>query len=101
MAQQKGAIVVVQLFGRLESQLQKRVDGLAGGILRDLGHHGRHQVEGLPHCGEFFQHAHHAVVVLERVHARPRQFVLAGNQVLIKRLVHVPEEAQVYLRHLS
>ena len=39
---------------------------------------------------EIFQDAHHAVVVFERVHARPGKLVFAGSKVLIERLVHVP-----------
>src|SRR5207244_13634752 len=61
------------LFRSFESHLEKRVHGCAGGILLQLSHHGRHQVEGLPDVGKLLQDAHHAVVVLERVHAGPRQ----------------------------
>ena len=36
--------------------------------------------------------ADHAPVVLERVQPHPRQDVLAGRQVLVERLVHVPQQ---------
>jgi hypothetical protein len=31
--------------------------------------------------------------------ARPRQAVLSRQQVLVERLVHVPDEAKMYPRH--
>jgi len=99
VAEEEGAIGIAQILGGLERGLQKGIDGLTGGVLGDLGHHRRHQVECLPDFGKLLQHANHAVVILERVHARPGQFVFAGDQVLVEGLVHVPEEAQVYLRH--
>ena len=99
MAEQECAIGVAQLLGGFESELKERIDGVAGSVLGHLRHHGRHQVEGLTDLGKLLQHLHHAVVVLQRVHACPGEFVLAGNQVLIEGLVHVPQEAQVYLRH--
>ena len=41
---------------------------------------------------ELLEQRHHAVVVLERVQPHPRQDVLARHEVLVVRLVHVPEE---------
>ena len=90
MPQQELAIVIGQALGGLERHLQKRIDRLARRIFGHLHHHRRHQVEGLADVGKLLQHLDHAVVVLERVHARPGQLVLARDQVLIKRLVHVP-----------
>jgi hypothetical protein len=82
MAQQESAVGVGEAFGGLESQPAETDRGFAGSVLGHLRHHGRHQVEGLADFGEFLQHAHHAVVVLERVHARPGQLVFAGARSL-------------------
>ena len=90
MPQQEGAVGIGQALGRLESQVEERIDGGARGVLRHLRHHGRHQVKRLPDGRELLQNPHHPVVVLERMHARPRQLVLAGDQILVVGLVHVP-----------
>ena len=99
MLQQETLFRLGERFGGLQRQLQKWIAGLAAGVLVHLRHHGGHQVESLAHVGEFSQDLDHAVVVFERVHARPGQLVLARDQVLIERLVHVPEEAEIDLRH--
>ena len=90
MLQEVLALVLGQVLGRLEREIEKRVARLPGRVLFHLRHHGRHEVEGLLHFGEIFQNAHHAVVVLEGVHARPGKLVFAGSKVFIKRLMHVP-----------
>jgi len=51
------------------------------------------QVEGLVDLGKFFQDVHHPVVILERVHARPGELVLAESKVLRKRLVQCAIES--------
>ena len=72
------------------AQMMKRVARFSRGIFSHLLHHGGHQVKRLVHFRKLLEDAHHAVVVLERVQARPGQIVFAGDQVLIKGLVHVP-----------
>ena len=42
--------------------------------------------------GKLIQQFHHAVVVLERVQSHPWQTVFTANQVLVKRLVLMPEK---------
>ena len=101
VAQQKSAVPIRQRFGRLQRRVEKGIAGRARGVFGNLHHHRRHQVKGLADARKLLQNAHHAVVVLERVHARPWQLVFARGQVLIKRLVHVPEEAQIDLRHVK
>jgi len=80
--QQELALPGGEILGRLEGEIEERVARRAGGVLLHLGHHGGHQVEGLFHLREFFEDAHHSVVVLERVHARPGEFVLAEARSL-------------------
>src|SRR4051794_21202166 len=48
---------------------------------------------------EVFEDFHHAVVILQRVHSRPRQPVFSGDQILVKGLVHVPKKADVDMWH--
>ena len=52
----------------------------------------RNQVERDLDRGMLPQDRHHAPVVFDGVHPDPRQHVLAGEQVLIERLVHVPQD---------
>ena len=40
---------------------------------------------------ELVQQLHHAVIILERVQPHPRQAVFSGDQVLIERLMLMPE----------
>ena len=77
--QQECAVRIGEILGRLEGRLEKRIRGLARGVLRHLRHHRRDQVERLPDFRKLLQNPRHAVVVLEGVHARPRQLVLAGR----------------------
>ena len=42
--------------------------------------------------GKLVQQFDHAVVVLERVQARPRQTIFARDQILVERLVLVPKQ---------
>src|SRR5262249_33077997 len=76
-----------------------RVDGFSRGVFVHLRYHRGHEIEGLPDLRKLLEDAHHAVVVLERMHARPRKLVLARDEVLVIRLVHMPEETQVNSRH--
>jgi hypothetical protein len=41
------------------------------------------------------QDPNHAVIVLQSVHAGPRQLVLARNQIFVKGLMHVPDETKI------
>ena len=51
------------------------------------------------HVRKLLEDLDHAVVVLEGVHTRPGQFILAGYEVFVERLMHVPEEAEMDSRH--
>ncbi len=48
---------------------------------------------------EFVQQFDHPVVVFQRVQAHPGQTVLAGNQILVKRLVLMPKKDDPQGRH--
>ena len=99
VAEDAGFVVVGEVFGRLEGEVQQGIVGLTTGVFLDLDHHGRDQVKGLPDGRKFFQDFDHAVVVLQGMHAGPREAILTGGEVLIERLVHVPEKAQVDFWH--
>ncbi len=81
-----------QIDGRLEAQLEVPVARMAGGKRLELHEHRRHEVEGDLDVGKLLQKRHRPVVVLQRVQPDPRQDVLVGGQVLLKGLVHVPDE---------
>ena len=70
----------------------------AGNIVLKLRDQGRHQVKRLVQPRKFIQQFHHAVIILERVQTHPGQAVFATDQVLVIRLVHVPEEQEMDCR---
>jgi len=90
-------IEVVQFGGRLETQVEEPVARLVGGERFELHQQRRHQIEGHLDAGKLAQQRHHAVVVLQRVQADPRQDVLPRDEVFVVRLVHVPQQG--YLGH--
>lgn len=73
--------------------------GLLGGKRLDLHQQRRHEVEGHPNRGKLAEHGDHAPVVLDGVQSHPGQDVLTGGEVLVIRLVHVPQQGE--LRHLG
>ena len=91
----KSTSAVVELGGRLQAQLEEPVAGAVGGERLELHQQRRHQVEGHLDAGKLAQQRHHPVVVLQRVQPDPRQDVLARDEVLVVRLVHVPQEGDV------
>src|ERR1039457_6943763 len=99
LLQQEILVRLGQRFGGLQRDHQVGVVGLAAGVLVHLRHHGGHQVEGLAHVGKLAQNLDHAVVVFEGVQAGPRQLVLAGREVFVERLMHVPKEAKIDAGH--
>src|SRR6266850_978860 len=48
---------------------------------------------------EFIQQFHHAVIILECMHAHPGQTVLAGHQVLVEGLMHMPQKYEADFSH--
>ena len=89
---QEGALFVGQLLGRLEADLEMPVPGAAVRERFELHEEGRHEVEREAHVRKLAQQRRHPVVVLERMQADPRQDVLPCHQVLIERLVMVPQQ---------
>ena len=83
---------VGQLRRRFEAEIEIRIARPVGRELLELDEQRRHQVERDPHVRKFAKERHHAVVVLQRVQSHPRQDVLAGHEVLVIRLVHVPQQ---------
>jgi len=79
-----------------ERRFAKGILRRSGHVVLDLRNERRHQVEGLVDVRELVQQLHHAVIILERVQARPGQAVLGGHQVLVVGLVHVPEKDDAY-----
>ena len=80
----------IEIGCRSARYFEKRVMGLAVGIILNLHHQRWNNVEGLVNAGKFFQQLHHAVIIFQRMKTHPREMVLSGDQVFVKRLVHVP-----------
>ena len=78
--------------GRLQPQLEVPVPGAVGRERFDLDQQRGHQVERHADRGEFAQQRYHAPVIFKGVQADPRKDVLAGHQILVERLMHMPEE---------
>src|SRR5688500_12314881 len=91
------ALLLGQRVGPLQPDLEVSIARLVARKRLDLHQHRRHEVECEAHRGELTDERHHSPVVLERVQPHPRQDVLAGQQVLVQRLMHVPQ--QRHARH--
>ena len=89
------ALVWRQLGGGFQAQLEMPVMRPFFGERLELNEHRRHQIERQADAGELAHERGHAVVVLQRVQTHPRQDVLAGGEVFVIRLVHVPEDCDV------
>ena len=74
-----------------------QVDALGAfiGVIYYLVDKGRDKVEGLAYLREVPQDVRHVVVVFDAVQTHPGQGVPSGDEVLVIRLVHVPEEGYV------
>ena len=83
--------VRIEISCRLGRNLEERVASSAGHVVLYLGDQRRDKVEGLVNVGKLVQQLDHAEVVLERVQSHPGQPVVAGDQVLVKRLMLVPQ----------
>src|SRR5947209_754360 len=91
--------VKIELGGGPGGNLQKRVMRFALNVFLNLDHQRRNKVEGLVNAGKFIQQLHHAEIVFECMEPYPGQPVLSGDQVLIVRLVHVPQKQETYDWH--
>ena len=68
----------------------------AAGVFLNLLRKQRNDIERCVHSREFLEDFHHPPVVLQRVQPRPGQQVLPRGRIAILRLVHVPEDNEVY-----
>jgi hypothetical protein len=94
-------VVLVEIGGRLQAQLEGPIPGAIAGKGFELDEQRRHQIERHPDVGKLAQNRHHAVIVLQRVETHPRQDVLAGHEVFVVRLVHVPQDGDTGHNQLS
>src|SRR5579864_606907 len=77
---------------RTRGHIQKRILRASGDVVLDLRDQRRYQVEVLMNLREFVQQFDHSVVVLQCMQPHPGQTVFPRYQVLVKRLVLVPEK---------
>ena len=80
---------------RLETQIEDAIRRTIRRKCLELHEQRRHQVEGDPDRRELPKQLHHAEIVLERMEAHPRQDVLPRHEILVVRLVHVPDECDL------
>ena len=86
----------VEFGRRLQPDLEMTVAGPVLGERLDLPDQRGHQVERDADARELLEHGDHAPVVLDGVQPDPRQDVLAGGEILVIRLVHVPQQRQLH-----
>src|SRR5258706_14518459 len=82
-----------------QAQVEEEVDRLLFAVVLDLRQQRRNEVEGGAELRIAVQEGRHLVVILGRSEPDPRQEVSAGEVVLVIRLVHVPDESDVYRFH--
>ena len=80
-----------KIVRRFRRHVQKRIPRGPAHVVLNLGDQRRNKIEGLMDVGKLVQQFDHSVVVFERMQAHPGQAVLAGDQILVKRLVLMPE----------
>ena len=97
--QGEAPLIERQIFRRLRSHPQKRILRRPVGIVLNLHHQRRHKIEILVDVGKLVQQFDHAVVVLEGVQTGPGQTIFAGDQILVERLVLVPQKNDAESRH--
>ena len=85
-------LVSRQIGRRLHAQLERPIARAVLGERFQLHEERRHQVERDLDRRELAQDRRHAEIIFEGMQADPRQDVLAGDQVLVERLVHVPQQ---------
>jgi hypothetical protein len=103
VGQRKVPLIQGEIFGTLGRDLPEWVLKNSGIVIFELCHQRRHNIEILVHLGKFFQQLHHSVIVLERVQTHPWKAIFTAYQVLVKGLVHMPEEekSELALCHRS
>ncbi len=88
-----------QILGRLGRYVQKRILRRPRNVILNLRDQRRHQIEVLVYIGKLLQQLHHAVIILQTVQAYPGHAILAGHQILIERLVLMPEKDETQGGH--
>ena len=80
-----------EVFCRFGGNFEKRVSRHSTHVVLDLGDQRRDEIKSLMNVGKLIQQLDHAVVILEGMQPHPGQPVAAGDEVLVKRLMLVPE----------
>src|SRR3954465_8857304 len=97
--QPKTPLILRQIFRGSGRNPQEGILRRSRGIILYLHHQRWNKIEILVNVGKFIQQLHHAVVVLERMQSNPRQTVFTRDQILVKRLVLMPEKYDSQGRH--
>ena len=88
----KRALVLGECLRGLQPDFEVAISSLRARERLELHEHRRHEVEGDLHGRELPKERHHPVIVLQPMETDPRQDVLSGHQILVERLMHVPED---------
>ena len=88
-----------KLIGGFQADFQMPITCLLTGERFQLDEHRWNEIEGDFDIRELAQERHHAPVILQCVQSDPRKNVLAGNQILVERLMHVPEQSDARHNH--
>ena len=91
---EKRALGLVQRVRGFQTDKEMTIPRLPVRERLDLDQQRRHQVEGDADARELAEQRHHAPVVLDGVQTHPREDVLAGREVLVIGLMHVPEQGE-------
>ena len=73
------------------SKRQERIVSSPRYIVFNLGDQRRNDIESLVDLGELVQQLDHPVVIFQSVKPYPGKAVFSGDQILVKRLMLVPE----------
>ena len=100
VADQERALFVGQVLGGPEADLEMPIARPAIRERLELHEQRRYEVERQADVGKFAEQGRHPVVVLERVEAHPGQDVLPRHQILVERLMLMPQQGDASLHVL-
>ncbi len=92
VVERKLDVPLVERRGIFETDFEVPIARTISGKCLELHQERWHQIERHPHLGKLAQERDHAVVILQCVEPHPREDVLVCHEVLVERLVHVPQD---------
>ncbi len=93
--QDKGDVLLGEVGGRLEAEVEIPIAGTVRREGLELHEQRGDEVERDADARELAKQRNHPVVVLQGMQPHPGENVLPGDEVLVIRLVHVPQEGHL------